>query len=255
MKRSFRYVAAVSAVLLLFLSSCGRDRVKVIPRDELAEIYAEMMVTDQWILNTPNVRLIADTSLVYEPILEKYGYDADDYRKSVDVYMDDPERFAKILRVTGEILEGRLKVLEERKAEMDRLEKLRKEAENFRPNLDFDEMFPYLKDEPYVHYHDSLAFEMDSIKRVYRMVPVELADTVYEGVRMVIRSMQADTLAVEAAEPETELSEELFPISGPENEVFAEPVLKPQKEFRPKTMRRIDNQVTDKVDPIKINRQ
>lgn len=249
MKRSFRYVVAVSAVLVLFLSSCGRGRVRVIPRDELAEIYAEMMMTDQWILNTPNVRLIADTSLVYDPILEKYGYDSDDYRKSIDVYMDDPERFAKILKVTGEILEGRLKGLELKKEEMERLEMLRKEAEKFRPDLDFDEMFPYFKDEPYVHYHDSLAFEMDSITRIYRMSPVELADTVYDGVRMVIRSVEPDTLAVMDSTVVPE------PVQEPEPEpvLMQEPEL--IREFRPKTIRDIDNKVDESVEPIKINRQ
>ncbi len=249
MKRSFRYVVAVSAVLVLFLSSCGRGRVRVIPRDELAEIYAEMMMTDQWILNTPNVRLIADTSLVYEPILEKYGYDSDDYRKSIDVYMDDPERFAKILKVTGEILEGRLKALELKKEEMERLEMLRKEAEKFRPDLDFDEMFPYFKDEPYVHYHDSLAFEMDSITRIYRMSPVELADTVYDGVRMVIRSVEPDTLEVVDSTVVPE------PVQEPEPEPVLMQEPKPIREFRPKTIRNIDNKVDESVEPIKINRQ
>jgi hypothetical protein len=249
MKRSFRYVVAVSAVLVLFLSSCGRGRVRVIPRDELAEIYAEMMMTDQWILNTPNVRLIADTSLVYDPILEKYGYDSDDYRKSIDVYMDDPERFAKILKVTGEILEGRLKDLELKKEEMERLEMLRKEAEKFRPDLDFDEMFPYFKDEPYVHYHDSLAFEMDSITRIYRISPVELADTVYDGVRMVIRSVEPDTLAVVDSTVVPEPVQELEPEPVPMQE------LEPIREFRPKTIRDIDNKADESMEPIKINRQ
>ena len=248
MKRSFRYVVAVSAVLVLFLSSCGRGRVRVIPRDELAEIYAEMMMTDQWILNTPNVRLIADTSLVYDPILEKYGYDSDDYRKSIDVYMDDPERFAKILKVTGEILEGRLKDLELKKEEMERLEMLRKEAEKFRPDLDFDEMFPYFKDEPYVHYHDSLAFEMDSITRIYRMSPVELADTVYDGVRMVIRSVEPDTLAVVDSTVVPE------PVQEPDPEPVLMQELEPIREFRPKTIRNIDNKVDESMEPIKINR-
>lgn len=191
MIRNFRHIAAISAILILFLSSCDRDKVQVIPRDDLAHIYAEMMMTDQWILNTPNVRLIADTSLVYEPILEKYGYDSDDYRKSVDVYMDDPERFAKILRETGNLLTGRLNELEARKEEMNRRDKLRLAAEKYRPDLDYAEMFPYLHDEPYVHYYDSVAYVLDSLN-VYKMVAITLADTLYDGVRMVLK----DTLEV-----------------------------------------------------------
>lgn len=238
MNRSFRYVSAVAAILVLFLSSCGRGRVKVIPRDELAEIYAEMMVTDQWILNTPNMRMIADTSLVYDPILKKYGYDADDYRKSVDVYMDDPERFAKILRETVEILEAKVKQLEVKKEEQERLKQLRKEMEKFRPNHDFDKMFPYFKEEPYVHYHDSLAFEMDSITRVYSMIPVELRDTVYDGVMMFVRMDEPDTLAVAPAEPE---------------EVIEEKEL--ERTFKPKTVRNIDNLAGERIEPVRINRE
>ena len=77
--------------MLLSLVSCSGDDGKVIPRSKLAEIYAEMFVTDQWLMDTPGVRRLADTSLVYEPILRKYGYTSEDYRVSVDRYMDDPE--------------------------------------------------------------------------------------------------------------------------------------------------------------------
>ena len=252
MKRIFRYVAAIPAVLVLFLTSCVGNRERVIPRAELAEIYAEMMIIDQWILNTPNVRLIADTSQVYGPILEKYGFDADDYRKSVDVYMDDPERFSKILRETVEILEARYKDLEVQKAEMERLEKLRKEAEKFRPNLDFDKMFPYFRNEPYVHYHDSIAFDMDSDTRVYRMEPVELADTLYDGVRMVLKSVETDSLSVDtvdALEPVAEPVEVQEPKPVPMQE------LEPEKTFKPKTIRRMDSQAGERIEPIEINRQ
>ena len=88
----------------------------MIPRSKLAKIYAEMFVTDQWVQSKPGLRTIADTSLVYEPILQKYGYDSDDYQYSIDHYMDDPERFSRILRTTAEILDkeiGALRKLQE----------------------------------------------------------------------------------------------------------------------------------------------
>ena len=97
-KKRSAYIVAMALSALIFLASCGTDEAEVIPRDDMSRIYAEMLLTDQWIINTPNIRLIADTSLVYAPIFEKYGYDTDDYRKSVDHYMDDPERFARIFR-------------------------------------------------------------------------------------------------------------------------------------------------------------
>lgn len=192
--KAFRYIFAAVAVLLL-VSSCNRDDAEVIPRGKLSEIYAEMLMTDQWITSTPGFRHIADTSLVYEPILEKYGYDSEDYRRTVDVYMDDPERFSRILRTTVALLDKRLedlrkqeKILEEEEARRKRLEKLRYDSD-----LDINEFFPCLSDEPYVHYYDSVTFEPDSLLWIYRLQEVSRTDTLYEGPRMTVA---ADTLAV-----------------------------------------------------------
>lgn len=179
-------IAVIAAAALL--SSCsGRDERTVIPRRQLAKIYAEMLVTDQWITTTPGMRMIADTSLVYMPILEKYGYDLDDYLKSVDVYMDDPERFARILRNSGEIIGKQLKDAEVRLEEHKRLAALPK----VKVDLDMKEFFPFLFDEPYVHYYDSLSFEPDSTVMIYRLVPVERGDTLFDGVRIMVKT---DTL-------------------------------------------------------------
>lgn len=190
--RLIRHIA-VLAVLLLLAVSCGEKKDKVIPRGKLAEIYAEMLVLDQWILSAPGLRRNADTSLVYQPILEKYGYTAADYRKSVDVYMNDPERFSRILRTTGEILEDRLKELETLKGDQARAEAKKKFLESLkvRIEIDYGEYFPYLDDEPYVHYYDSLSIEPDTMW-IYRMKNIDRGDTIYRDLRMVI----LDTLNV-----------------------------------------------------------
>ena len=197
------HIAAVSAVMLLLLSSCGKDdEAKVIPRGKLSEIYAEMLVTDQWITSTPGMRMIADTSLVYAPILEKYGYDLEDYLKSMDVYMGDPERFSRILRKSGEMIERKLKDAEMRLSELQRKAMLPKIEADFKP----EEFFPYLFDEPYVHYYDSLAVKTDSLLQIYRIVNVERADTVFDGVRIIVKSdtlAVADTLAAELTAADT----------------------------------------------------
>ena len=44
-----------------------------------------------------------------------------------------------------------------------------------------------MADEPYVHYYDSLTFEPDSML-VYRLVPIERADTLYDRLEMIIVS-------------------------------------------------------------------
>lgn len=165
-----------------------KDEGKVIPRSKLAEIYAEMFMTDQWISSTPGVRHIADTSLVYEPILEKYGYTSADYRMSVDRYMDDPERFSRILRTTGELLDKRLTSLKKRKEELDHIKALEKLLHQLKYEADFkaEEFFPYLFDEPYVHYYDSLDVKPDSVLMVYRFNNIDRADTLFDGVRIIV---------------------------------------------------------------------
>lgn len=190
MYRFLRNTAIMMAAIVALLSSCSdNDERKVIPRSQLAKIYAEMLVTDQWITSTPGVRLIADTSLVYIPILEKYGYDRDDYLKSVDVYMDDPERFSRILKKSAEIIGKKIEDAEVRLAEYKRIAELPK----IKVDIDYKEFFPYIKEEPYVHYYDSLTFEPDSTLMIYRLVPVETRDTLFEGVKIIVKS---DTLAI-----------------------------------------------------------
>lgn len=182
MRSILRYIVILTASVLV-LSSCGKDEAEVIPRAKLAKIYAEMLVTDQWVTSTPGVRMIADTSLVYEPILEKYGYDIEDYLLSVDNYMNDPERFSRILRTSGEIIEKRLKELRKQQHILELIANLPKIESDFKPQ----EYFTYLFDEPYVHYYDSLGVEIDSLKWDYRFVPIETADTIYDRIRMIIR--------------------------------------------------------------------
>ncbi|MBE6238158.1 MAG: DUF4296 domain-containing protein [Bacteroidales bacterium] len=196
--RLIRRIMLMTAVFLLAVS-CGRKEDKVIPRSKLAEIYAEMLLVDQWIMNNPGNRHIADTSLVYEPVLERYGYTSADYRKSVDVYMNDPERFSRILRTTAEILGEKLNALEDQKKEIEHQEALRKLRESLKIKVEIDmgEYFPYLDEEPYVHYYDSLAVEPDSLW-IYRMRNIDRADTIYRDLRMVILdSLQVrDTVTV-----------------------------------------------------------
>ena len=185
----------LALAMMLVLVSCSGGKDRVIPRSKLAEIYAEMFITDQWISGTHSVRRQADTSLVYEPILDRYGYTSADYRRSVDKYMNDPERFSRILRTTVQILDNKIAVLNEREEELNRLNELKERLEEMRYVSDFrpEEFFPYLFDEPYVHYYDSLDVKPDSTLMIYRLIDVERSDTLYDGLRMVIK----DTLEVQ----------------------------------------------------------
>lgn len=204
MKRFGYIFAAFLFVLLLF--SCGFREAKVISRKDMARIYAEMLLTDQWIVTNPSMRRVADTSLVYEPILNRYGYTKEDYILSVNKYMDDPERYSRILRTTGEILDEKLSALNDRKEQLEKEAALRRALEEIRieAEIDIAEYFPYLFDQPYVHYYDSVAVELDSMM-VYRLRNVERTDTVFDGIKVIVKDTLAagDSLAL----PDTVKSE------------------------------------------------
>ena len=82
-------------LVLLCLASCRGAR--RIPRGKMQSIFYEMFLQDQLVRNDPSLRREADTSLVYEGIFEKYGYDTDDYLYSLQYYIQEPERLAKIM--------------------------------------------------------------------------------------------------------------------------------------------------------------
>ena len=185
MKGFLQHIVVLLAAVVMAVS-CS-ERAEIIPRGKMAAIYAEMLMTDQWINSRPDVRRIADTSLVYEPILQKYGYDHQDYLKTVDEYMNDPERFARILRASGDIIEERLTDLRWELEQRNRLEALRKRIEAMTIKSDFktEEFFPYLFGEAYIHYYDSLVIEIDSVIQHYRFKDMPTTDTLYEGIRMI----------------------------------------------------------------------
>lgn len=185
MKKVFLHIPAVLAALLLCFA-CSDDESKVIPRGKMAKIYAEMLVMDQWAVSDSRLRQKADTSLIYEPIFEKYGYDGEDYRASVEYYMNDPERFSRILRESADILDARIEELKNLKQELMKQEKINRLITDF----EISDFYPYLSSEPYVHYYDSLAVELDTLS-TYRLVSIERADTLYDCLRMIVL---ADTL-------------------------------------------------------------
>lgn len=192
MKRFPAYLVVLALAVGLSLASCGKKE-RVIPKEKMAEIYAEMYVLDQWLDDNRSLRREADTSLVYAPVLDKYGYTYDDYLNSVDVYMKDPTRYSRILRRTSEILGSRLTELKaEKKAQEDALKENRR-LDSLRNliHLNVDSLMnSMVRTAP----SDSLVTAFDSLGFVdFRFV--QTSDTTYDGPAMVIR---IDSLAVAA---------------------------------------------------------
>ena len=71
----------------------------------MARIYAEMFLADVWLNQAPqDAKERADTTAFYRPIIEKYGYSLEDYWASISYYLQDPDRFSKILKKSNIIL-------------------------------------------------------------------------------------------------------------------------------------------------------
>lgn len=182
-----RRICVLAAAALLVIS-CGSNG-RVIPAHKLSKIYAEMLVLDQRIRNNPQLASTADTTLVYEPILNKYGYSGKDYAKSVARYMKDPEAFGKIFKDTREILDSHIK-------ELKAAERARQKADSLRNAI---EEKTFLRAPIYMDIAcdtvriDTVAVSIDSLG-IYswrRFVP----DTLYDGPVYRLRA-KADTVAV-----------------------------------------------------------
>ena len=98
-------------LVALALVCCGR-RSRVIPAGTLADIYADMFMADQWLLQNTRARKTADTSNFYAPIFKEYGYTVEDYDASVKHYLRKPDKYAKILKAAGAKLTRKAKRLE-----------------------------------------------------------------------------------------------------------------------------------------------
>ena len=239
MKKHFVILLLLAAIVLA--PSCRRNGPRVIPRGKLAKIYAEMFVTDQWIQNTPKLRSIADTSLVYEPILEKYGYTSEDYQHSVQHYMDDPERFSRILRTTGEILDDQIKDLKRKQKELQALEAKRL-AESKRKYPEYELWYTELPPRDERDYSDTISVGWDTASLMFKFRYMPRTDTIYEGVRMIVPAdtlTVADSLAVTDSIAAVDSVVEIKPLALPENPKVRPDTLvrKPMLQQRPDASR------------------
>jgi len=136
MKKAAAHILAV-LVLLLCAAGCGR-RGRVIPADTMAEIYAQMFLADQWLADHSTSRKVADTTQFYGAVFKEFGYSFRDYDRSVNYYLDHPQKYTKMLEKSASILEERLAPL---KAEKDRREAVKKIEDYLRrhklPQMDF----------------------------------------------------------------------------------------------------------------------
>ena len=198
-RRHLRIAIIILAVVLLgivptfFMHRNGR----VIPRNKMARIYAEMLLTDQWINDNWVQNRSADTSFVYRPILRRYGYDEKDWRKSVSKYIKDPDRYSRILKKSAAMLEAREKELRLRLDLINAAERLEQETAGFIP-----ERLYWLAGmrNPDNFVEDGLVFYVDSVGgSEWRFDPYRGYDTLFAGPAWKISlrdSVSIDSLSV-----------------------------------------------------------
>lgn len=162
MNRSPLLIAAVLAVAL----SCSSGP-KVIPRRDLRKIYEEMFIGDKWLYADREMRGVADTALVYDPIFEKYGYTYEDYYHTVSRYLDSPDKFEKLLDRVQKDFDKRKKTVISHNAEL--LEQERRIEENRAPESGFPNY--YGKDFSGVRT-DTLVFRRDTVRGLDFLSPV-----------------------------------------------------------------------------------
>lgn len=180
----YRRFPAYLLLVLCLISSCKRGN-RVIPKDKFAEIYAEMFVLDQWLDDNREVRRRADTTLVYAPVLDKYGYSYNDYLLSVEEYMRDPMRYSRILRSTSEILNRRLEELKAVQEEELARARAAHRLDSLIKSVNFN-MDSVLLAMMRTHPTDSIVAVADSDGFLsFRFVCV--SDTVYDGPAMVLK--------------------------------------------------------------------
>lgn len=91
---------------LLCAAACSSGP-KVIPRSKMEKIYIDFFMGDQWIMLNQEDGWKADTTLFYEPILQKYGYTMDDFNASNEYYLRDPLRYSRMLKKVALELDAR----------------------------------------------------------------------------------------------------------------------------------------------------
>ena len=194
MKQILKMVLLAAAVAVAVVS-CS-DKPKVIPARKMQKIYREMFMADQWIIKNPEKKRKADTTWLYEPIFEKYGYTVEDYRHSVDHYLNDPKRYAEMLDKVRISLSKEFGPLNRRLTKAAEARHRADSLANAHKVFSADD-FIYLSDLTYVsQMTDRIDFKQNK-RGVWYPEPV-VEDTVFRGPELIIR----DTTSVVAEELE-----------------------------------------------------
>ena len=95
----------LSILALLLLTSCGDS---LIPRGKMSKIIADIYVSDRYVFSDHDLMRGADTSHLYGPIIKKYGYDTEDFVRTIGYYVERPAKLKTIYANAKLILQAEL---------------------------------------------------------------------------------------------------------------------------------------------------
>ena len=177
MRPASAHILPLLLVLPCLLAGCAR-RGRVIPEEQFSRLYEEMLLADQWVREAPEARKKADTTLFFDPIFKRHGYTFADYDRSVNYYLDHPEKFIKILNDAAERLNK----------EQDRLQK--QQDERIEAERERDRLHGLYKTD-WDFADDSLSWARDRILWPVREASVDTLAAVTDSTAV------ADTLVLE----------------------------------------------------------
>lgn len=114
--KSKLFIFAVAASLLV---SCADDA--PIPRSEMIDILHDIVYVESLIVTDNDARMQGDSMYVYQPILEKYGYDNSQFAAALHYYLYDAKELLKITNAVRDRFNEEEREMS-RKAEEERTE-------------------------------------------------------------------------------------------------------------------------------------
>ena len=98
-------VLLLAAGAIVFLGSCSHQAEDAIPRSDMEAIFHDMALAEGYLELNSHLQRQLDTLALYQPIIEKYGYDCEEFRTSIRYYVGDIEEFKDILASVKKRLE------------------------------------------------------------------------------------------------------------------------------------------------------
>lgn len=166
-----KHITAILASLLL-LSSCNQG---LIPRGKLSKIISDIYLSDKYLSSNQEKLTIADSAMLYEPILNSYGYTSEDFIKTIAYYVERPAKLKTVYLKAQESLQEELDIVniqltQEGKADSLRMAIIRELSTDNKNNIEPDSrirslrwiIFPQIEEIPVRITPDTSAINFDA---------------------------------------------------------------------------------------------